>query len=209
MNKKVGIYSSIFTLLSVLAFAICALLGVLLENGDFGRNGSYLSSIFIAIGYVAMSSSFLTRTNDESKAIGFLALAFATMYAAINSVVYYTQLTAVRLFDLSQETMYLLDFSKFGLIFAYDQLGYVFLSLSTFFIGIILKPNNKKERVLKFLLWLHGIYAIVCFLIPITGFFNTNMEGMEIIGTLVLELWCLHFLPICLLSYSYFKRNIK
>jgi hypothetical protein len=208
MNKKMGIYSSVFTFLAVFAFGICALLGILLENDSLGKNGSYFSSILIAIGYVAMICSYLTFVKNDYKSVGLIALAFAIMYATINIIVYYTQLTTVRLSDLSNETKDLLDFSKFGLIFAYDQLGYVFLSLSTFFIGIILEPKNKKEKLLKYLLCIHGIYAIVCFIIPILGLFNSNMTGDEIIGTIVLEIWCIHFLPICILSCKYFG-NIR
>jgi hypothetical protein len=208
MNRKTGMYSSVFTFLAVFAFGICALLGILLKNGSFGKNGSYFSSILIAIGYVAMICSYLTFVKNDHKAIGLIALAFAIMYATINIIVYYTQLTTVRLSDLSNEAKNLLDFSKFGLIFAYDQLGYVFLSLSTFFIGIILEPKNKKEKVLKCLLCIHGIYAIVCFILPLLGLFNSSMTGGEIIGTMVLEIWCIHLLPICILSYKYFG-NIR
>jgi hypothetical protein len=57
------------------------------------------------------------------------------------------------------------------------------------------------------LLKIHGIFAISCFFMPILGIFNSNMTGGEIIGTMVLEFWCIYFMPICILSYRYFKKK--
>jgi hypothetical protein len=57
------------------------------------------------------------------------------------------------------------------------------------------------------LLCIHGIFAINCFAMPLLGIFNSNMEGGEIVGTLVLEFWCIYFMPICILSYKHFKNK--
>jgi hypothetical protein len=42
---------------------------------------------------------------------------------------------------------------------------------------------------------------------PITGIFNPNLSGIDIIGTLILLFWCIYFMPICILSYKYFKNK--
>jgi hypothetical protein len=207
MNKKIGIYSSLITFFAVFTFALCMLLGTILKNENISKNGSYYSSIFIALGFIPMICSYLSFMKNENKSIGLIALSFSIIYGVIIIIVYYTQLTTVHLTNLSEETMGLLDYSKYGLFFNYDLLGYAFMSLSTFFIGIKLEIKNKQEKTLIYLLCIHGIFAISCFTMPILGIFNENMAGGDIIGTLVLEFWCLYFMPICVLSYKYFKNK--
>jgi hypothetical protein len=205
MNRKVGMYSSILTFLAVLLFALCMLFGILLKNDTIGKNCSYLSSIFIAFGFIPMVCSYLLFTKNEYKSLGLIALSFSIMYGITVIIVYFTQLTTVRISQLSDEIIDLLDFQKSGLFFNYDLLGYGFMAISTFFIGIKLETNNKHEKILKNLLCIHGIFAITCFIIPMMGVFNKDMAGGDIIGIIVLEFWCIYFMPICVLSYKYFK----
>lgn len=207
MNKKIGMYASIMTFFAVLSFALCMLLGLILKNNIIGNNGSYLSSIFIALGFIPMVCSYLVFINNENKSLGFIALSFAIIYAILIMIVYYTQLTTVRLTNLSDEIDGLLNYSKFGLFFNYDLLGYAFMALATFFIGIKLEIKNKQEKILKYLLCIHGIFAIACFLLPILGVFSANMAGGDIIGIIILVFWCIYFMPVCVLSYKYFKNR--
>ena len=46
-----------------------------------------------------------------------------------------------------------------GLLFSYDLLGYGMMALSTFFIGLTIKPKNKKDKWLKYLMMIHFKYA--------------------------------------------------
>jgi hypothetical protein len=205
LNKKLGMYSSLLTFFAVLAFALCMLLGAILNNDIIGKNGGYFSSIFIALGFIPMVCSYVSFTKIENKSMGITALAFSIMYGLIIVIVYFTQLTTVRLTQLSEEAVLLLDYSKFNLFFNYDLLGYAFMALSTFFIGIELEAKNGTDKCLKILLVIHGIFSIICFIMPILGIFNSNMAGGDIIGTIVLEFWCIYFMPICILSYKHFK----
>ncbi len=50
MNRKLTIYSSILNAISVLAFAVCMLVGSTYD--------SYLASIFIAFSFIPMMSAF-------------------------------------------------------------------------------------------------------------------------------------------------------
>ena len=207
MNKKAGIISSILTFLAVFVFAVGMLLGIVLENDIIGKNISYFSSIFIALGYIPMVCSYLSFINEKNKSVGLIALSFSIMYGIMITIVYYTQLITINLSKLTEEITSLLDYSKFGLFFNYDLLGYMFMALSTFFIGIILETKNKQEKLLKRLLCIHGVFAMSCFILPILGVFNSNMAGGNIIGTIILEIWCIYFMPICILSYKYFKNK--
>lgn len=199
MNKKIGKISSVVTLLAVLGFSLS-----MIFKSDFG---SYLSSMFIAWGFVPLICSFAAYSEKETKAFGYAAIAFSSIYATLIMIVYFSQLTSVRFLDLSQQASQILDYKTFGLFFSYDLLGYGFMALSTFFISFTIKSSSKGNKWLKTLLLIHGFFVIVCVAMPILGTFKPDMKGGEIIGTLVLESWCAYFIPICLLSYNYFKKN--
>ena len=198
MNRKLGMYSALVTLAAVLAFAFCMIIG-----SDFG---SYLSSLFISLGFVPMVCAFAAISTDEEKGVSYTAVAFAAVYAVLICVVYFTQLTTVRLSALNEQASALLGYQTLGgLFFNYDLLGYAFMALSTFFIGLTIKVQSKADKWLKYLLLVHGVFAITCIVMPMLGVFNAEMRGGEIIGVLILEFWCAYFSPVCVLAYRYFK----
>lgn len=102
MNKKIGAAGALVDLLAVLGFAVCMLL-------DFD-SGSYFCSMFIAFGFVIVMCGFLHFAAPERKTAGHAAAAFSAVYAAIILVVYFTQLTTVRLAELTEQACELLDF---------------------------------------------------------------------------------------------------
>lgn len=199
MNRKIGLYSSIVTLAAVLAFAVSMLAGTLY--------GSYLSSLFIAWGFVPLICAFAAAGEKGSKAAGYTAAAFASVYAALNTAVYFTQLTTVALTRLDEQASALLDYSKFGLMFNLDLLGYAFMALATFFAGLTIKAEYSADKWLKGLLLVHGVFAVSCTVMPMLGVFRPGMAGGDLIGTLVLEFWCAYFTPVCILAFRYFRKR--
>lgn len=197
MNRKIGMVGSAVAEISVLCFAVCMLIPF-----DFG---SYLVCMFLAIGYVMMAAGLQSECDAEKKAAGSLGLIFAGLYAGFILLVYYAQTTAVRLDPLSETAMQLLDYGRFGLFFDYDLLGYGMMALSTFFMGLTVTAKNKRETVLKWLMMLHGIFFISCFIVPMLGVFSSDKAGADWTGVWLLELWCAFFLPITLLSYWHFS----
>lgn len=198
MNRKAGIYASIITLLAVLGFALSMLIG-----SDFG---SYISSMFIAWGFLPMICSFASYSENETKAVSCTAIAFASVYAVLIMIVYFAQLTAVRLQELSEQASQILDYKNFGLFFSYDLLGYAFMALATFFIAFTIKATTKPDKWLKALLMIHGIFALSGIIMPMLGIFKADMPGGDLIGVLVLEFWCAYFVPVCILSYKHFRK---
>lgn len=199
MNRKIGMVSSIINLVSVLLFALC-----MLTKFDFG---SYLICMFIAFSFVPMISAFCNECDVARKTAGYSAMIFAGVYAVIILIVYFAQVTAVRLDGLNQQAMQIIDYSKFGLFFSYDLLGYGIMALSTFFAGLTIQPQNNSDKVLKWLLVVHGIFFVSCLIMPMLGLFSAEMQGCEWIGILVLEFWCIYFTPIGFLSYLHFKST--
>ena len=84
------------------------------------------------------------------------------------------------------------------------------MALSTFFTGMTITEKTKSDKVLKWLMMIHGIFFIGCFLIPMTGLFsNMSDNGSGIGGVVALEFWCAYFIPICVLSIIHFRKGIK
>ena len=198
MNRSIGMISSFVNGIYVIGFAVCMILGF-----DFG---SFIACMFIAFSFVPMISAFCNKCDSDRIVAGYSAIAFSCIYAVIILLVYFAQVTAVRLDDLNGQAAQIIDYKKFGLFFSYDLLGYGIMALSTFFIGLTIKSRNRRDKWLKWLLIIHGVFFISCLIIPMLGLFSTDMNGADWIGVLVLEFWCAYFAPISILSFLHFKN---
>ncbi len=205
MNKTFGKISSIITGLAVLSFAISMIIGLFFNTLFL----SCLSSIFIAIGFVGFMISIYSINEDkEKKSIALTGIAFSIIYATIVFLVYYSECTTIRLnSNLSEETLSIISYGKTGsLFFNYDLLGYAFMALSTFLISFTIKNTEvKSNKVLKYMLLIHGIFFFACLIMPMFPIFTAGTSS--IFGTVVLEVWCLYFLPICILGNKYFSTE--
>lgn len=83
------------------------------------------------------------------------------------------------------------------------------MALSTFFLGLTIKPENRKDKWLKYLMMIHGIFFFSCFIMPMTGVFSSKLNGeVDIAGIIALEFWCAYFIPIGVLSTLHFKKDV-
>lgn len=198
MNRKIGMISSCITLISVILFAIFMLF--------YMSSAAYAICILLSWGYIVMVSAYAVYAGKGVEAAKYAGIAFAIIYGVFVMLVYYAQITTLIQSDLTEQAAQLLDYNKFGLFFYYDLFGYGMLAVSTFFIGLTIIPESKEDKILKVLLLVHGMFSIVC-IIPVLGIFHAGMAGGDLIGIAVLEVWCLYFIPVCFLSYRYFKRK--
>lgn len=198
MDKKIGISGAVVNLIGVVGFAVGMITGPL--------SLCYITSILIAWGLVMMTCGFCRFGRSDAKAAALCALVFCGMYAFCNSLVYFTQLTTVANDLLNAQAIDILAYSRFGLMFDLDMLGYCLMAISTFFAGLTIKVKDRGDKALKVLLLIHGIFAITCFIIPMLGVFKPDMKGASWIGTAVLEFWCAYFTPVGLLSVRYFHK---
>lgn len=199
MNKKIGMASSVVNLCAVAGFALCMLIG-----SDLG---SYFVCMFIAFSFVPMMGTLTIYSLPERKAAGYTAMIFAGIYAVLILLVYFAQVTAIRLDSLNEQALKILDYQKFGLLFNYDLLGYGLMALATFFAGLTIESKTRGDKWLKALLLIHGVFFISCFIIPVLGLFKENMPGSNWIGVAVLEFWCIYFIPIDILMLLHFKKK--
>lgn len=196
MNRKIAMAASAVNAAAVVCFALCMPFRF--------ENGSFFSSMFIAFSFVPMMSAYAFYADGESKLAGLTAVAFSATYAAIILLVYFAQLTTVRLENLTDQASKLLTFGKFGLLFNYDLLGYGVMALATFFAGLTVKPESKEGKWLRNLLLIHGVFFISCLIMPMLNIFSEG--GGYWSGVIALEAWCIYFIPVGVLSYRHFSK---
>lgn len=199
MNRKIGMFSCVINFVSIIGFAFSMLIGF--------NSGSYFCSMFIAFTFIPMMYSYAYFSETNCKLSGYISAGFATVYATIILLVYFAQLTTLRLDDLTEQTVKLLDFQQFGLFFNYDLLGYGIMALATFFAGLTINVQSTVDKWLKYLLLIHGMFFISGLILPMLGIFKADSPAW--IGVVVLEIWCLYFSPISIFSFFYFSKSDK
>ena len=199
MNKNIAVVSSIVNTAAVFAFSVCMILKT--------NYGSYISSIFIAFSFIPMICAYCHYSSSDKKIAGLIAVAFSAIYGVFILAVYYAQLTAVIHDNLNQQASQIIDYSKYGLFFSYNLLGYGIMALSTFFAGLTINAASKLDQWLRLLLLIHGAFFFSCFIIPMLGWFGPDMQGVEWIGVAVLQFWCIYFAPIGVISAIHFRKK--
>lgn len=197
MNRNIAKAGALIVVFSVLLFAVCMLIPF--------NFGSYLVCMLLAIGYVMMAAGFSCESDAEHRVAAKAGMAFAVIYATLVLLVYFAQTTAVRLDTMTDQAVKLLDYSRGGLMFSYDLLGYGMMALSTFFLGLTIREHNLADKWLKRLMIIHGIFFFGCFIMPMTGVFSSMVgEETSMGGVIALECWCAYFLPVGILAFIHF-----
>ncbi len=200
MNRLIPRIGAAIVTITVFLFAIFMLV-------DFPF-GSYLVCMFLPIGYIMMTAGFHYESTEEQRVSANIGMIFSGIYTVLIFLVYFAQATTVRLEELNEQAINILDFQRGGLIFNYDLLGYGMMALSTFFIDLSIKSDSKSDKWLKRLMMLHGVFFISCFIMPMTGVFTSMANGENSNGgTIALLFWCAYFLPIGALSFLHFGKG--
>ena len=200
MNKKIARAGSLIVSITVAVFAVCMLI-----NFNFG---SFFICMILPIGFIMMICGFYNESETSKKVAAMNGVVFATVYAVLIVIVYFAQTTAVRLDSLDDQAMRVLDYSRGGLFFSYDLLGYGMMALSTFFVGLTIDTKNKADKWLKYLMIIHGVFFFGCFIMPMTGVFSSMSNGeTNIGGVIALEFWCAYFTPVGILSIMHFRKE--
>ena len=201
LNKSIPKIGAAIVATSVFLFALCMIV-------DFPF-GSYLVCMFLPIGYIMMAAGFQHECSDERQVAANIGMVFSAIYAALIFLVYFAQTTSIRQEPLTEQAIRLLDYQRGGLLFNYDLLGYGMMALSTFFIGLSVEANSTADKWLKYLLLVHGVFFIGCFIMPMTGVFTSMASGETASGgTVALLIWCIYFFPIGVLAYKHFTRKM-
>ncbi len=201
MNRLIAKAGALIVTVTVFLFALFLMI-------DFNY-GSYAVCLILPIGYIMLAVGFYHERKGENSSASLLGVLFAVVYAVLIMLVYYAQLTAVSFGGLTEQAAELIDFRRGGLIFSYDLLGYGMMALSTFFIGLTVRDRTKKDKILKYMMIIHGFFFFPCLIMPMTGMFASGLSGGETSGSgvMVLVCWCVYFIPIGILSFLHFNKN--
>ena len=198
MNRHISRIGAAVVAATVFLFAVCMIVDFLF--------GSYLVCTLLPIGYIMMAAGFQQDCGEDRRVAANVGLIFAAVYAVLILLVYFAQTTSVRLENLNDQASRILNYQRGGLLFNYDLLGYGMMALSTFFLGLSIKAENKTDKWLKGLMLLHGIFFVGCFVMPMTGAFTAMADGATGNGgTIALLFWCAYFFPIGVLAYRHFR----
>jgi hypothetical protein len=172
--------------------------------------GSYFVCMFLPLGYIMMAAGLRSECASDRRAAADVGLVFSAVYAVLILLVYDAQTTTVWLEELNEQAVRILNYAKGGLMFNYDLLGYGMMALSTFFIGLSIRAENKPDLWLKRLMIIHGVFFLSCFIMPMTGMFTHMSDGSNGSGGgIALLFWCVYFLPIGILAYRHFSVGAK
>ena len=195
MNRMIPKIGAGVVTAAVFLFAVCLLM-------DFSF-GAYLVCMFLPVGYIMTAAGFYCESDGEHRVAACVGIVFSAIYAVLVFLVYFAQTTSVRLDDMTEQAVMILDFKRGGLLFSYDLLGYGMLALSTFFIGLSINIKRRLDKWLKLLLMIHGVFFFGCFIMPMTGIFSSMSNGdTNLGGTAALLFWCIYFLPVGVLPIS-------
>ena len=200
MNRTVSKIGAAVVTVTVFLFAVFILM-------DF-TFGSYFVCMLLPIGYIMMAAGFQHESDEKTRVSANIGLILAAVYAVLILLVYDAQTTTVRLEKLNEQAVRILNYAKGGLMFNYDLLGYGMMALSTFFIGLSIRAENKPDLWLKRLMLIHGVFFFSCFLMPMTGMFTGMANGEKGNGgDIALLFWCAYFLPIGVLAWKHFSNG--
>lgn len=199
MNRTIAKAGAALVTATVFLFAV-----FLIVHFSFGY---FFVCMLLPIGYIMMAAGLCHESDDAHRVAASVGMALAAVYAVLILLVYFAQITSVRLDDLDESVLRVLDFSRGGLIFNYDLLGYGMMALSTFFVGLTIVPRGKADVWLRRLMLIHGAFFFGCFLMPMTGMFTGMSDGgTGNGGVIALVAWCAYFLPIGVLAWRHFGK---
>jgi hypothetical protein len=154
--KQVGFWAATLTAAFALEWVIAETLasGFNIPAGAWAGVGRFAPSLFLALSYVALMVAIRERTPAARRIWPAVAVAFATIYAAISATAYFVQLTLVIPHQLAGT---LGDLAPFVLqwgqyLFAVDVFGYTLMSLA----AAVAAPafSGARSRLERWIFWL-------------------------------------------------------
>jgi hypothetical protein len=168
-TKKVGFWSALLATVFSIAYIVGQLaewLGLLGSRGGPESSSTPLAlavlltpSLLLGSSFVVLAVSIHQMASTERKVWSLAAVAFATIYAGLVSIVYFVQLTFVapRLARGTGEGIDAFLFVPFdSFLYAVDILGYSFMSVSTLFAAMVFTGKGL-DRVVRCLLTANGL----------------------------------------------------
>jgi hypothetical protein len=204
--SRLGYRASVALFIETVPFFLAQVAGL------FGVNTlmlSFLASALFPASFITMIAALHTVVPPAKRLYTRIALAFASVYAAFCTAVYFLQLGVVRTnpLGLSADVIRLIDFTPGNAAFAIDMLGYGFMCLAALALIPTVTGTGARDRWLRGLLFAKALMAIPTIAFP--ALVKPTAPGavtpMVNAGALGLIGWCLVFMPIAVLFAGRFR----
>lgn len=198
-NTNIAFWSTVGTALCAFTFGVNLVMKA-------SSNIDYAASMGIALCYLSTAVANYEFTPRQDRIYSRLSIVFGSIYCTMVCIVYYTQLSFVRLGSASLEILSIVAFEPPRTVFfAIDMLGYFFMSLSVLCLGLTVSagPLNKMLNIL-------GVWGSSCIIMPLLPFVYREDadEASSQSGVNALIIWCMVYTPIMsMLALHY--RNVK
>jgi hypothetical protein len=133
-------------------------------------------AIFQLFAYIIFMVVRQTTTMKNKKIFSSISLSFALISATVLLLAYFTQFFVVPISVLSGETegiAILTQYNGHGLFIALEELGYITMSLSLFFLIPAYSSDNKLEKTIRLILLIQVILTAILFI------FYTMQYGID------------------------------
>ena len=124
-----------------------------------------------------MAAGFHHECAEQNRVAANIGMTLSAVYAVLILPVYFAQTTTVRAENINKQALRLPDYRRGGLLFNYDLPGYGIMALSAFFIGLSVNAERKADKWLKYLMMIHGVFFLSCFIMPMNGIFTGMSDG--------------------------------
>jgi hypothetical protein len=160
---KLGMLTSILSLLFALGFIIAAVLDALnllgVKGGPLSLFCLMFPSFFLPFSFIMLVACLYSIAENGSKIFALIGLSLSIIYATLIVIVYYTQLTLIipnQLNGTIQNVTPFLFIPSNSFLFGLDVLGYGIMNLATLFLAFTFN-NTKIEKSIKIFLFINGI----------------------------------------------------
>jgi len=226
LSSKVGLYASIaLTILTILTFGF-AMMAIppsgpncpgncmeypfndLLNYYPRDYHWMYLA-IFQLFAFLIFVISIHYIAPIEKRIFSFIGIAFALISTTVLLSDYFIQFAVIPISMMKGETegiALLTQYNGHGIFIALEELGYITMSISLFFLAPVFSSSNRLEKSLRWMLFLPFILNIVAFVVYSILFGIDRNYRFEVAS---ISINWLFIIAVGILISIFFKRIIK
>ncbi len=123
-------------------------------------------SIFQLFAYIIFMVSIHFIAPMEKKLFSFISLAFALISAIVLLIAYFVQFSVVPASVMNGETdgiALLTQYNGHGIFIAMEDLGYITMSISFFFLAFTFSMHNRVEKTIRLILLVTFLFTVLAF----------------------------------------------
>jgi hypothetical protein len=166
-------------------------------------------AIFQLFAFLIFVISVHFVANSEKKIFSFTGVAFALISTTVLLADYFIQFAVIPISMMKGETegiALLTQYNGHGIFIALEELGYITMSISLFFLAPVFTSSNRLEKYICWLLFLPFILNIIAFVVYSILFGIDRSYRFEVAS---ISINWLFIIVASILISIFFKRNFK